>query len=224
MPGTRLEFAKEQLAQNWNAVAPVQGNSTDRENTSNGCVRAKTNQVDGDAEEDRHPHSVEGSSSPRSNLSPHVGERQQAVAREGENSSAKGLHGSEGHELDDDQTRNREEHTTALAEAVIEDLGDRLGHGRGEDFVRVAHTEAEHNVEQETSDIGKQHGERDRPGSLELGSVDLLGNVGSRIVVGHGPADRQETEQPTEANRCPATLRLDLGEDVARAMLILGQD
>lgn len=224
MPGTRLELAKEQLAQNGNAVAPIQGNSTDRENTRNSSVGAKTNQVDGNAEEDGHPHSVEGGSSPGSNLDPHIGEGQHAITGEGEDSATKRLHGSESHELDDNKTRNGEEHTTTLAQAVVEDLSDRLSHRRGENLVGVAHAEAKYNVEQEASDIGEQHGRGNSPGSLEFGIVNLLGDMGSCIVVCHCPADRQESEQPAEANRCPATLRLDFGEDVLGVVLILGQD
>lgn len=224
MPGAGLEFSKEQFAQNGDAVAPVEGDGADGENTGNGSVGAQTDQVDRNAEEGRNPDGIQGCASPGRDLDPDVGEWQQAVTCEGEDSTTEGLHRGKGDELDDDQPGNGEEHGTTFAKAVVEDLRDGLGHRRHEDLVRAAHAVAENNVEQETAEVGEEHRQRDGPRGFPLGIVDLLGDVGGRIVVGHGPAHGEETKQPAEADGLPATPRLDMGEDVGCVMLVLGHD
>ena len=59
MPWTRGELSKQKLAQNGDAVAPVQRNGTHVEDTGNSSIRTKTDQIDGDAEKDRDPDGVQ---------------------------------------------------------------------------------------------------------------------------------------------------------------------
>ena len=79
MPRTRGELPEEQLAEDGDTVAPVEGDGADVEDAGNGGVRAKANQVDDDAPEDRDPHGIEGSSGLEADLGPDVGEWQQAI-------------------------------------------------------------------------------------------------------------------------------------------------
>lgn len=225
VPRTGGEVAREQkLAYDGDTVAPVQGDGADGEHTRDGGVGSKTDQVDGDAEKDRDPDGVERSAGPGGDLDPDVGEGQHTVTGEGEDGTAESLHGCEGDELDDDQGSNGEEHGTTLAETVVEDLRDGLSHGRLEDLLHVAHAEAQDDVEEEADHVGEKHGRRDSPRSLALGLADLLGDVRSRVVVGHGPADGQETKQPAEANGSPSGLRLDVSKDIGGVVLVLGHD
>ena len=55
-----------------------------------------------------------------------MAEGHEAVAREGEDGAAQGLHGGEAHELQDDQGADGEDDAAGRAEAVVEDLRDGL--------------------------------------------------------------------------------------------------
>ena len=134
------------------------------------------------------------------------------------------MHGREGHKFDDNQSGNGKEHGTTLAEAVIEDLGHGLLHRGAQDLLRITHAVTQNDVEQETGNVGEGHGQGDSPRGLELGIAHLLRDVRGRVVVSHCPADGKETEQPAKANGLPATRGINLREDVARIMLIFGQD
>lgn len=48
----------------------------------------------------------------------------------------------------------------------------------------------------------------------------LFGDVRSRIVVGHCPADAQEAEHPRPAGGSPAAVTVDIGEGVAGVMAV----
>ena len=89
---------------------------------------------------------------------------------------------------------------------------------------RVAHAEAEDNVEQEAGEVGEEHSQRDRPRGLNLGVTDLFCDVRGRIVVCHSPADGKETKQPAKADGFPATRRLDMSKHVRGVMLVLSYD
>jgi hypothetical protein len=177
MPWSRRELSKQKLAHNRDAVAPVQRDGTDVEDTGNSSIRTETNQVDGNAEENRDPDSVQWRSGHGADFGPGSGEGNETITGESEDRTAKSLHGCEADELDDDQAGNREEDGASFAEAVVEDLSDGLVNWAGEDLRWVAlskilvsvvpqdrvegithHTEAENNVEEETSKICEEHG------------------------------------------------------------------
>jgi len=158
MPWPRSEFSKEKLAKNGNAIAPVQRDSTDVEDTGNCSIRAKTDQIDSDAEEDGDPDCIQWRSGHWVNFRPDRREGYKSVTGEGKDCSAKRLHGCEAHEFDDDQTSDGEEDAACLAEAVVEDLSDGLVDWAGENRRRVAHAEAKDDIEEETSEIREEHG------------------------------------------------------------------
>lgn len=187
MPWSRDELSEDKLAENGYAIRPIESNGADVEDTGNSRVGAETDQVDDDAPEDRNPDSVKRSASLRVNLGPNAGEWQQAITGEGEDGSTKGLHGSEAHELDNEETAHSEEDSTGFAETVVENLGNWLHDWTGEDHGWITHAEAEDDVEEKTSDVGEQHGQGNRPWSLDLWLGDFFGNVRSRIVIGHSP-------------------------------------
>ncbi len=91
MPWTRLKFAEDKLAENGNAVTPVQGDSTDVEDAGNSSIRSETDQVNSDAPEDRNPHRVQRGSSDGINIGPDARKGQKAVTGKGENGSAQRL-------------------------------------------------------------------------------------------------------------------------------------
>jgi hypothetical protein len=62
------------------------------------------------------------------------------------------------HKLNNDESTNSIKDTASLPQAVIEELGHGLGECAGKDLGRVSHTEAKHNVEEETSEIREKHG------------------------------------------------------------------
>ena len=204
MPWPWNEFPKDKLAEDGDAVRPIESDGADVEDTSNGCVGTETDQVDDDAPEDGDPDGIERSAGRGVDLSPHVGEWQETITGEGEDGSAEGLHGSEAHELDDEETGHGEEDPARFAEAVVENLGNRLNDWACEDLGGVAHAEAEDDVEEEPSHVGEQHGRGNRPWGLDLWLGDFFGNVRCRIVIGHRPGDGEEAEKEAEANRLPA--------------------
>lgn len=73
MPWSRFEFAKRKLAEDWDDIGPVKGNSTDVEDSSDGDVGSETDEVNGDAEEYRNPDGVDGGSRQAIDLGPNVG-------------------------------------------------------------------------------------------------------------------------------------------------------
>lgn len=138
MPWPRSEFSKQKLAQNGDAVAPVQRNGADVENTGNSSIRAETNQVDGNAEEHGDPDSIQWRSGHGMDFCPNSGEGQETVTGECEDCSAKGLHGCEADELNNNQACNCEEDGASFAEAVVEDLSDGLVNWARQDLDWVA--------------------------------------------------------------------------------------
>ena len=105
--------------------------------------------------------------------------------------------------LDDDKSTDCEEDSTSLAKTVVEELCHGLVDRACEDGGRITHTEAKHNIEQETRKICEQHSKRDSPRSLDLWFRDLFCDMCCGIVIGHGPRDGQETKQETETNGAP---------------------
>ena len=79
MPWSRSELSKQKLAQNGDAVAPVQRNGTDVEDTGNSSVRTETNQIDGNAEEHGDPYSVQWRSGHGVDFCPNSGEGQETI-------------------------------------------------------------------------------------------------------------------------------------------------
>jgi hypothetical protein len=102
MPWARSELAKQKLAQNGDAIAPVQRDGTDVEDARNSSVGAETDQVDSNAEEDGDPDSIQWRSCHWVDFRPDSGEGNETVTGEGEHCSAKRLHGCEADEFDDD--------------------------------------------------------------------------------------------------------------------------
>lgn len=82
-PWPWLELVEENLAENGNAVAPVQGDGRDIENGANSLVATQSDEVNGDADEGEEPHGRDRSVSPFPDLGPEAGARQHLVTREG---------------------------------------------------------------------------------------------------------------------------------------------
>ena len=172
MPWAALELAENELAGDRDDVGPVERNGGDVEDTGDGDIGPETNQVDGDTPENAEPYSKDRCTSECADFGPETGARNKAIAREGENSAGKSLHGGEAHKLQDDKGANCEEDTGALAERVVIDLGDWLGDRGGEDFVRVAHAEGKNDIEKPTKNVSTTHGNRYGPWCLDLGLID----------------------------------------------------
>jgi hypothetical protein len=68
------------------------------------------------------------------------------------------LCGGEADKLEDDESTTCVDHAAGLAERVVEDLGNGLSHGRGENVGGLAHAKAEDDGEEPPGDVGKQHG------------------------------------------------------------------
>jgi len=146
-----LETAEDELAEDGNDITPVQGNSTNIENTEDSGVTTKADKVDGNAEEYGHPDSVKRGAGTAVDFGPYVAEWNKTVSREGEHSATKCLCSSETNELKDNEGTYREDNTASLAKRVKIDLCNRLCERRYKDSIvrvtDVAHAEAEHNIE-----------------------------------------------------------------------------
>ena len=91
VPWARLKLAKDHFTDDRDAIAPVEGDGGDIEDTGNGGVGAETDEVDGDAEEDGDPDGIEGSAGQGVDLCPNAGEGDEAVAGEGKEGTCLGL-------------------------------------------------------------------------------------------------------------------------------------
>lgn len=78
----------------------------------------------------------------------------------------------EADELQDDEGAYREDDAAALAKRVEEDLRNGLGDWACKDGDGITHDKAKDNVEEETSNVGEQHGQGNRPRCLEFGLRD----------------------------------------------------
>jgi hypothetical protein len=158
VPWSRLELAEDKLAEDGNAVRPIKGNSANVKNTGDSSIRTETDQVDGNAPEDGDPDCEKRSTSDWVDLLPDAGSWKETVAREGENGSSKRLHGCEAHELEDEESADGVEDSTRLSETVVKDLGNWLDNWAGENLGWVTHAKAQDDVEEETSNVGEEHG------------------------------------------------------------------
>ena len=91
MPRAWREFAEDDFAENGNAIAPVQRNCTDVEDTSDGRVGSKSDQIDDNAPEHGDPDGVDGSPSPSVDDGPDPGAWNEAIARERKNCTSERL-------------------------------------------------------------------------------------------------------------------------------------
>ena len=186
VPRPGPELPKHHLAEDGDDVGPIQGDGADVEDTRDGGVRAQPDQIDSDAPERGDPDRVQGRTGDAVDLGPDVAEREETIAGEGEDGSGERLHGGEADEFEDDEAADGVEDPSRLAEGEVEDLSNGLG--CREDDGRVGgHAEAEDDVEEESTEVGEQHGERDGPWCLDFWLRDLFGDVSGRIVIRHGP-------------------------------------
>lgn len=106
----------------------------------------------------------------------------------------KTYHGCKADKFDYDEAADCEEDSTTLTKAVIENLRNWLGERACENCGWIAHTEAQHNVEEETSKVGEEHSEGDGPRSLNLWLGDFFRDMCRCIIISHGPRDGQKSE------------------------------
>lgn len=231
-PRARLERVEDELAQNRDAVRPVQRNGAEVEDGGDGNVAAQANEVDEDANERVQPHGQDGGIGLFPNLVPDPAAGQHLVAGKGPDGAGAGLQGGDADKVHNDKRGDGEEDGSAFAHDVVVDLHDGLLDGAGEDVARRvvrgeverAHAKGEHNVEEPADDVGEAQGGGDGGGDGDGRVLGLFGNVGRGVVVGHGPGDGEEAKQETEAGRLPARIGLHLGEDVGRRVLVLLHD
>lgn len=103
---------------------------------------------------------LHGSSRQLVDLGPDARARDQAIARESKDCATGRLSSSEAHKLQNNDGADSVEDTATLAKRVVEDLSYGLGCWRCQDPIlglRVAHAEAENNVEQPAGKICEQH-------------------------------------------------------------------
>ena len=91
MPWAGLEFSKDNFAEDGNAIAPIERNGTDVENSGDSCVGSESDQINGNAPEYRDPDGVERRSTPPVDDRPDPGSRDEPVARERKECPREGL-------------------------------------------------------------------------------------------------------------------------------------
>jgi hypothetical protein len=79
--------------------------------------------------------------------------------------------------LTDDEGANCVEDPSSLAEHIEEYLSNGLRNRTCKDVGRIAHDKAKNNVEQEASNIGKDHGQADSPWSFHFWLSNLFRDV-----------------------------------------------
>lgn len=84
-------MAVNELAEDGNHITPIKGNCSDVEDADDGGMRAESDEVDGNGEDDGGPDSVDWGLGDRIDLGPETRAWDKAIARKGENSSCGGL-------------------------------------------------------------------------------------------------------------------------------------
>ena len=187
MPRTWLETATNELADDGDAVRPVQSNGTDVEDGRNGDVGTESDQVDGGAEDDRQPDGNDRGVGALVNDLPVLGSWEQTIAREGEDGTGQRLNGNHADGVDDEESAHSEDDGTLGTKVVLEDLNDGLFERAGKDFSRVTHGESQDDGKEPADDVSQSHGDEDGPRGLGLWLVDLFSNMCGGIVISHGP-------------------------------------
>ena len=220
MPWSGLEAAAQELANDWNTVGPVKSDSANVEDGGDGNVRSKSDQVDSCAPEYGEPNSDDWSVGARVDDLPVLGARKETVAREGKDGTGKSLNGDDAERVENDESADGVDNSTVTSKIVVENLNDRLLERAGQDICWITHDKSEDDGKEPTHDVGQSHGDENSPRSLGLWLVNLLSDVSGRIVVGHGPRNGKETEQERPADRVPARLGVDEGENVRASVTI----
>ena len=70
MPRPGLELAKDYFAEDGDAIAPVEGDCTDVEDTRDGCVRSESDEIDNNTPKHRDPDSINRCTGALINYSP----------------------------------------------------------------------------------------------------------------------------------------------------------
>ena len=219
-----LEFPECDLADDGNAVRPVERDSRQVEDSSNSRIGPQPDQSDQNTANAKQPHGINGRIRCLVNLVPNSRKRQHLVSRVRPDGAGPGLDGRHGGEVQHDERGDSEEDAAAFAHDVVEDLRNGLQDRRFEDRVIAAeraHGVCEHDSVQPAANVSEAERERDGPGGFNFGVFDFLGNVRGGIVVGHSPGGREEAEEERPARGAPTGVDDDVGPDVGGGMLVV---
>lgn len=232
VPRATLKLIEEELAQDGDAVGPVECDGTQVEDSRDGDVAAQADEVDQDADQGIQPYSEHRSVRLAPDLVPDPAAGQHLVAGKGPDGARAGLQRSNANKVHNDEGGDGEEDGGTLAHDVVVDLHDGLLDHTGQDIlgwivgseVQRAHAECQYQVKQPAHDVGEAESGRDGSRHRHSRILGLLRDVSRSIVVGHGPGDREEAEQEAEAGGRPARIGLDISEDVLCRVLVLLHD
>lgn len=136
VPGPALKLVEEELAQDGDAVRPVQGDGAQVKDARDGDVAAQPDEVDQDADESVQPHCQNRCVGPFPNLIPHLRPGKHFVTGEGPDGAAAGLQGRNADEIHNNEGGHGEEDGSVLAHHVVVDLHHGLLDGGGQDVLR----------------------------------------------------------------------------------------
>lgn len=122
MPGAGLELAVEDLADDRDAVRPIQANGTDVEHGRDGDAAAQSDEVDQDAQERVEPDGQNWRAGLLPNLVPDTRAGQHLISREGPDGPGTGLKRSDTDEVHDEEGCDGEKDGSLRAQALVEDL------------------------------------------------------------------------------------------------------
>lgn len=159
MERSALEFAILHLADNWNAVRPVQSNGSEIENSTDSNVRPETDQIDQDTGDAEQPDSVDGSIGCLVDLVPEAGTWQHLVTRKGPDGPGTGLNCSHSGKIQDEACGDNKEDASIPANHVVEDLSHWLIHNVPECVRWVTTTVGEHDGEEPATNPGEAESE-----------------------------------------------------------------
>ena len=187
MEGPSFEFPVFHFADDGDTVRPIQSNSRQVEDGRNGGVRAQTDQIDEHARDGEEPDRVNRGVGTLVDLVPDSRQGQHFVAGVRPDGAGAGLNGRHGREIEDEASGHGEEDASVPANDVVEDLSDGLSDGIIERVGGVAAAVSQHDGKKPSPYPGEAEREGNRPRCFNLRVLDLLGNVSSGVVVGHGP-------------------------------------
>ena len=119
---TTLEFAVSQFANDGNAVGPIESNGRKVEDSGNGGIGSKTNQIDKNTANAEEPDCDDGGVGALIDLVPDSRTRQHFVARVGPDGTGSGLNGCHGCEVENEAGGYCEEDASVATNDIVEDL------------------------------------------------------------------------------------------------------
>ena len=186
MERSRLHLPIQHLANNGDAIAPIERDSSEVEDRTNGRITPEPNKIDQHAQRAEDPDRIQRGIRPLPDLDPNPTKREHLIPGKRPHRAPPGLNRRHGGKIRDEAGHDDEEDAAAAADDVIEDLGDGLVDDVFECGGGIAGAVGQYDGVEPAADPGEAEGDSDGPRGFGFGVFDFFGDVGGGVVVGLG--------------------------------------